>query len=511
MRNSIRTTQHLPWQQKSTQGLALAVAVLFLVGCAVGPNFRRPAAPAVKSYTSQPLPSQVPASTTASVDRQRFAEGVDIPAEWWQLFHSEQLNSLIEQALKANHDLKSAQAALRVAVENVRAQRGAYYPNVQASFSASRQQNAVGTLAPTLNSGAPIFNLFTPQVSVSYLFDVFGVSRRQVEALAAQEESQRFQVEATHLTLTSNLASAAIQEAALRAQIAATEKVIGVEQEALAVLKKSLSLGAIPEADVVAQEAALAQAQASLPTLSKQLEQQRVLMSVLVGRFPDDPPPETFDLADIRLPADLPVGVPSKLIEQRPDVRSAEAQMHAASAQVGVAIGNLLPQVTLSAVAGSAATATRDLFVSGNNYWSGGATLTQTLFAGGMVWHRKRAADAALDQAGEQYRGVVLSAFQNVADALLAVEHDGSLLEAQLRAERAAAASLEIARQQVSLGSTSYLALLSAQQVYQQAVIGLAQAQAARYADTVALFQALGGGWWNRSAARSAALTPGFR
>jgi NodT family efflux transporter outer membrane factor (OMF) lipoprotein len=339
-----------------------------------------------------------------------------------------------------------------------------------------------------LNSGAPIFNLFTPQVSVSYLFDVFGVNRRQVETLAAQAEFQRFQVEATYLTLTSNLASAAIQEAALRAQIAATEKVIGVEQEALAVLRKSLSLGAIPEADVVAQEAALAQAQASLPTLVKQLEQQRVLISVLAGRFPDDPPSETFDLADIRLPADLPVGVPSKLIEQRPDVRSAEAQMHAASAQVGVAIGNLLPQVTLSAVVGSAATKTGDLFLSGNNYWSGGATLTQTLFAGGMLWHRKRA-----------------------ADSLLAVEHDGSLLEAQLRAERAAAASLEIARHQVSLGSTSYLALLSAQQIYQQAVIGLAQAQAARYADTVALFQSLGGGWWNRSADRSAALTPGFR
>jgi NodT family efflux transporter outer membrane factor (OMF) lipoprotein len=480
------------------RGIAVAAGVLSLTACAVGPNFHRPAAPAVQTYTPQALPAEIPAAAVAGVDKQRFVQGLDIPAQWWQLFHCEQLNSLVEQALQANPDLKAAQAALRVSLENVRAERGLYYPNVQASFSATRQQNAVGTLAPTLNSGAPTFDLYTPQVSVSYVFDVFGVNRRQVETLAAQAESQRFQLEATYLTLTSNVVAAAIQEAALRAQIAATEQIVGIEQEQLDVMKKSLSLGAIAEADVVAQEAALAQTQASLPPLVKELEQQRVLIGVLAGRFPSDALPQTFDLASIQLPADVPVSLPAKLVEQRPDVRSAEAQMHVASAQVGVAVGNLLPQVALSAVAGSAATQMGALFVSGSNYWSGGATLTQTLFAGGALWHHKRAADAALDEAGAQYRSVVLGAFQNVADSLLAVEHDATVLEAQLRAERAAASSLEIARYQVSVGATGYLAVLNAEQTYSQAVIGLAQARAARYADTVALFQSLGGGWWNR-------------
>jgi NodT family efflux transporter outer membrane factor (OMF) lipoprotein len=474
---------------------ALALGLLSFAGCAVGPNFHRPAVPAVKGYTAEPAPAAVPADGVAGVDSQRFAFGRDIPAQWWQLFHCELLNSLIAQALQANTDLKAAQAALRVAEETTRAQAGLYYPNVQASFAASRQRNAVGTLSPTLSSGVPVFNLFTPQVSVSYLFDVFGVNRRQVESLAAQAESQRFQVEATYLTLTSNLAEAAIQEAALRAQIKATEQVISLEREQLEVMRKSLSLGAIAEADVVAQEAALAQAEASLPPLVKQLAQQRVLIGTLAGRFPDDPVPQTFELADLKLPDELPISLPAKLIEQRPDVRSAEALMHSASASVGVALGNMLPQITLSANAGSSATGLGELFVTGSNYWSGAASLTQTLFAGGSLWHKKLAADAALDQAGAQYRSVVLEAFQNVADSLLAIEHDATVLGAQLHAERAAASSLEIARRQLALGATSYLALLNAEQSYQQAVIGLAQARAARYADTVALFQALGGGW----------------
>jgi NodT family efflux transporter outer membrane factor (OMF) lipoprotein len=478
--------------------LTLGAGAISLMGCAVGPNFHRPAAPATQTYTPEPLPADAPPAQVAGVDAQHFAQGRDIPADWWQLFHNPQLNALIEAALQANPDLKAAQAALRVAQENVHAQQGAYYPQVQASFAANRQLNAVGTLSPTLSSGAPIFNLYTPQVGVSYVFDIFGVNRRQVESLAAQAQAQRFELEAIYLTLTSNLAEAAIQEAALRAQIAATEQVVGLEREQLDVMRKSLSLGAIAEADVVAQEAALAQAETSLPQLVKQLEQQRVLLNVLSGHLPSDPLPQKFELTELELPAAVPVSLPAKLVEQRPDIRAAEQQLHAASAQVGVAIGNMLPQINLAATAGSAAAGLGGLFASGNNYWSGGATLTQTLFAGGSLWHRKRAADAALDEAGAQYRSVVLAGFQNVADSLLAVQHDANVFEAQLRAERSATASLAIARNQVNLGATSYLAVLNAEQTYQQAVIGLAQARAARYADTVALFQALGGGWWNR-------------
>ncbi len=478
--------------------IGLAASVLMLAACAVGPNFERPRAPGASSYTSQALPARMPGGSSDAIEQQHFVEALDIPSQWWELFHCDKLNVLIAQAIKASPDLKAAQASLRAGIENVRAQRGSYFPGIQASYAATRQLNAVGTLSPTLSSGTEIFNLFTPQVSVSYVLDIFGVNRRQVESLAAQAESQRFQVEATYLTLTSNLAAAAVQEAALRAQIAATEQVVSIEREQLEVMRKSLSLGAIAEADVVAQEAALAQAQASLSPLMKQLDQQRVLLTVLAGRFPNDPPQATFELADMRLPTELPVSLPARMIEQRPDVRSAEALMHAASAQVGVAIGNLLPQIVLSGIGGSAATQMQQLFAAGTNYWSGGVTLTQTLFAGGSLWHKKKAADAQLDQAGELYRSAVLTAFENIADSLLALQHDASVLESQLDAERAAALSLDIARRQLSLGATSYLAVLNAQQTYQQAVIGLAQARAARYADTVALFQALGGGWWNR-------------
>jgi NodT family efflux transporter outer membrane factor (OMF) lipoprotein len=479
--------------------IAAFSTVALLSACAVGPDFHRPPPPSgVDRDTPQALPAQVPAATTEAVETQRFIQDMDIPAQWWRLFHCEKLDVLIEQALATNPDLKAARAALRVARENVKVQQGLYFPNVQPSFAATRQRNAVGTLSPTLSSGAEIFNLYTPQVSVSYALDIFGVNRRQVESLAAQARWQRFELEATYLTLTSNLAEAAIQEASLRAQIAATRRTVAIEQEQLEVMRKSLSLGAIAEADVIAQEAALAQAQASLPGLVKQLEQQRVLIGTLAGRFPSDPAPQTFELTDIQLPTDLPVSLPARIIDQRPDVRAAEEQLHAASAQVGVAIGNLLPQLTLTGTAGTAASQMSGLFASGNNYWSGGATLAQTLFAGGSLWHKKKAADAALDQAGEQYRGAVLTAFQNVADSLLAVEHDATLLEAQLRAERSAAESLDIARRQVALGATSYLVVLNAEQTYQQAVIGLVQARAARDSDAVALFQALGGGWWNR-------------
>jgi len=314
-----------------------------------------------------------------------------------------------------------------------------------------------------------------------------------VESLAALAEASGFQLEATYLTLTGNVVAAAIQEAGLRAQIAATERVIALEREALRVLRRELELGAVAEGDVLAQEAALAQLETTLPPLKRQLQTNRDLLAVLTGRLPADSPPVVFELDDLRLPTDLPLGVPSRLVERRPDVRAAEAQLHAATAQVGVAIANLLPQVTITADAGSSATAMRDLFKAGTGFWSLGASLTQTLFEGGTLIHRKRAADAALDQAGALYREAVLTAFQNVADALHALDTDADALAASARSEDAAQKSLDIVHRQLELGSVSYLVLLNAQQTYQQAVIGAAQARTNRYADTAALFQALGG------------------
>ena len=469
------------------------VAMSAALGACVGPDFHRPAAPGVARYTIEPLAAATSATPGAGGAAQRFLEQQDVPRNWWTLFGSDELNALVTEALRANPDVASAQAALRQAQENTAAQRGSYFPTVQGTFDATRNRDATGVKQPTLQSGTPIYSLYTPQVTISYVPDVFGANRRAVESLAAQAEASGFQLQATYLTLTANVVSAAIQEAGLRAQIAGTERVIGLERESLAVLRRELDLGAIAEADVYAEDAAVAQLEATLPPLNKQWHQARDQLAALTGHLPADFKAVPIDLDRLVLPVDLPLGVPSQLVERRPDVRAAEAQLHAATAQVGVATANLLPQITITGDLGSTATLLSDLFKPGTGFWTLGGQASQTLFAGGTLLHRKRAADAALDQAGAEYRSAVLTAFQNVADALHALDADAEALKAASRAEQAAHKSLGVAHQQLELGSVSYLALLNSQQTYNQAVVTLAQARANRYADTAALFQALGG------------------
>jgi NodT family efflux transporter outer membrane factor (OMF) lipoprotein len=471
---------------------AVSCAALALCAC-VGPNFHRPAPPRADRYTAEALPEETTSGEGAGGAAQKFLLEQEVPRNWWLLFESPELNELVTEALRANPDVLSAQAALRQALENTAAQRGSFFPAVQGSFGASRNLNATGVLAPNLASGEPLYNLFTPQVTVSYVPDIFGGNRRQVESLAAQAEATRYNLDATYLTLTANVVTSAIQAAGLRAQIAATMKVISLERESLAVLRRELELGAIAEVDTYAQEAALAQLEATLPPLRKQAQQTDDQLAVLTGRLPANFKPVTLELDELTLPVDLPLGVPSQLVERRPDVRAAEAQLHAATAQVGVAIANMLPQFTITGDIGSSATAMSDLFKAGTGFWSIGASATQTLFAGGTLLHRKRAADAALDQAGAMYKSAVLTAFQNVADALHALAADADALNAASRAESAAGKSLAVARHELELGSVSYLALLNAEQAYDQALITLIQARASRFADTAALFQALGG------------------
>jgi NodT family efflux transporter outer membrane factor (OMF) lipoprotein len=458
-------------------------AALMLCAC-VGPNFHRPAPPAPERFTVEPLPS---------ASAQKFLPQQAVPSNWWRLFGSLELNGLVSTALSANPDVQSAQAALRQALENTAAQRGSYFPALQGEFDASRNRNATGVLAPDLASGTALYNLFTPQVTVSFVPDIFGANRRQVESLAAQAEAARFELDATYLTLTANVVTSAIQEAGFREQIAATNQVIALERESLGVLRRELDLGAIAEVDVYAQEAALAQLETTLPPLQRQLSQMEDQLAVLTGRLPADFTPPDLRLDQLVLPVDLPLGVPSGLVERRPDVRAAEAQLHAATAQVGVAIANLLPQFTITGNFGSAATAMSDLFKPGTGFWSIGANATQTLFAGGTLLHRKRAADAALDQAGAAYKSAVLTAFQNVADALHALAADADALDAASRAMHAAQNTLDVVKHQLELGAVSYLALLNAEQAYQQASITVIQSRANRFADTAALFQALGG------------------
>lgn len=478
-------------------GFIIASLALFVLtaGCAVGPDFHRPQAPAVEGYTERPLTPTASSPGTSGGEEQRFVKDMDIPKQWWALFESPPLNALVERAMKANPTIDAAKAALRQARENVAAQKGYYFPTFQANGSVTRQKNATGTISPTLTSGASTFTLYTGQVTVSFIPDVFGGNRRQVESLAAQAEYQDFQLEAAYLALTSNVVSAAVQEASLRCQIAATEKIIEIATKVLDIQRNLFALGQIAGLDVAAQEAALAQVQATLPPLEKQLAQNRDLLAALTGRFPNEEFEEKFEIQALHLPRELPVSLPSKLVDQRPDLRAAEAQLHSASAQVGVAIANMLPQINLTGNTGGTATQLSQLFVPGNTFWTLGASLTQTLFDAGTLLHKKRAAEAGLDQAAAQYRSTVINAFQNVADTLHALQSDADALKAAVHAEQAARKSLDLTRSQLDLGYINYVALLTAEQTYQQALITLAQAQANRFADTAALFMALGGGW----------------
>jgi NodT family efflux transporter outer membrane factor (OMF) lipoprotein len=485
------------------RALLAATAAALLAGCAVGPDFKRPEAPAADAYTREPLPAATASADVAGGNAQKLVMGADISAQWWTLFRSARLNALIDQALKNNPNVQAAQASLRQAQELVYAQQGFYYPTVQASLNSSRQRTSAA-LSPTLSSDDTLFNLHTAQVTVGYTLDVFGLNRRQVESLQAQANAQRFQLEAAYLTLSSNVVAAAVQEAGLRAQIAAAKDIIEINSKSLELLRRQFAAGLIAGLDVAAQEAALAQAQQALPPLQKQLEQTRNLLSALAGRFPSEGA-ETFDIAELGLPEELPVSLPSKLVEQRPDVRAAEEQLHAASAEVGVAVANMLPQITLNAAAGGSATVFSQMFADSNPFWSIGVNASQTLFAGGTLLHRKRAAEAALDQAGAQYRSTVITAFQNVSDTLYALQADADALRAAVNSQRAAKVSLDLVTKQLQVGQVNYLTLLSAQQTYQQAVLNLAQARTSRFADTAALFQALGGGWWNRGEVQDAA------
>jgi NodT family efflux transporter outer membrane factor (OMF) lipoprotein len=465
-------------------------------GCAVGPNFKRPAPPAVTSYTAEPLQNAAAVTNVVGGGAQQFVAGLDIPAKWWDVFHSRQLNELIERSLTNNPDLKAAQAALKVAHEATVAQRGVYYPSVSGSFSASRQRQSA-LLAPIPNANVFEYSLYTPELAVSYSPDVFGLNRRTVESVKAQEESTRYQMVAAYLTLSANVVVAAIQEASLRAQVDTTRQLIDVSSNMIDIVKYQYSKGYASGVDVVAQEAQLAQMNATLPPLVKQLAQQDDLLAVLAGDFPGQQKSPAFDLTNLTLPEQLPVALPAKLVRQRPDVLQAEENLHAASAEIGVAIANRFPNITLSANTGSTALTLDKLFSSGTGFWTVGGTISQPIFEGGTLLHREKAAKAAYEQTFQQYRSTVLGACQNVADTLNALEQDAAALKTAADAADAAKVSLDLARYQYQSGYASFLTSLTAEQTYQQAEINLVQAEASRFSDTAALFQSLGGGWWN--------------
>lgn len=478
--------------------LAGSVACVALSGCMVGPDFKRPASPKTETYLSSDPPTDLVAGGIPGGEAQTLVRGMDIPGQWWKVFQSAPLNGLIESALNANPDVQAAVAGLKVAQENARAQRATLFPTLQANFGAS-QNETPGSLSPATASGATVYGLFTMGITLTYALDLWGGNRRQIESLDALAEAQCFQLEGAYLSLASNVVAAAVLEASLRAQIDATQRIIAAQQTTLGILRGQANLGAIPGGDVATQQAALAQAEATLPPLQKALAQQRDLIATLTGHLPSDDIAARFHLDDLTLPHDLPVSLPSQLVEQRPDVRAAEANLHSASALVGVAISNQLPQITLAAGVNTQSLSTDTLFGPGLTGIMAGASVLQTILDGGALAAKKRAAQAALQQADAQYRSVVLTAFRNVADTLRALQYDAITLKAAVDAERAAATSLDIAQRRLALGDTTYVTVLVAQLTYQQTLLSRVQAQAARFTDTAALFQALGGGWWNRT------------
>jgi NodT family efflux transporter outer membrane factor (OMF) lipoprotein len=433
---------------------------------------------------------------TTADGAQKILSGEDIPAEWWALFRSESLNRLVTQAIKDNPDLASAEAALRVAEDNLSAESAAFFPTASGSFSSSRQRISGASDAGMVPSYD--YSLHAASVGVSYNLDVWGGTRRAVEELQAEADAARFQKEAATLALTSNVVTLAVTEASLREQIKAAREIIAAQEKVLDIYNVRFASGAVSKSAVVAQQAALASARAGLPPLQHQLVVTRHALSALVGQMPSSAPEAEFKLADMSLPQQIPLSLPSKLVEQRPDIRMAEENLHAASAAIGVAEAARLPDISLSADIGSMANAFSKLFAPGGGFWALGGSASETLFDAGALAEKEQSARDAFDAAAAQYRETVLTAFQNVADALHALQSDAESLNAKRDAEKAASDALALTQTQLDAGAVGIAELLVAKQSAEQAKAALAQAQALRYADTAALFAALGGGWWNR-------------
>ena len=470
-------------------------------GCMVGPNFHAPASPVVERYTKTPLPAKTASSPGAgkASNAQTFMTSGEIPAEWWELFHSTAINQLIHAGLTNSPNLASAYAALRNAQEMLKAQIGnTLLPAISTSGYAEKERFSAQMFGVdnSLPGSVNIFNLYNASINVSYTIDVFGGARREIESMRAQVDYQEYELIAVRLALTSNIVTTAISVASYQAQIEATLDLIKAQSGLLTILNKQYDLGSVSQENILIQKTLVEQTRATLPPLQKSLSQSQHALSVLIGHFPDGPLPK-FHLDELSLPSKLPVSLPSDLIRQRPDVRAAEALLHAACAQVGVATANLFPQFTINGSDGWISTAFSTLFNNQNQIWNIIAQGAQPIFHGGALFAQRRAAIASFDQVYAQYRQTVLQAFQNVADALRALETDARTLQAQKRAEDAALSSLKLTKNQYRLGGVSYINLLNTQQQYQQTLINRIQAQAMRYSDTTALFQALGGGWWN--------------
>ncbi len=481
------------------RSLLILLSAMSLGGCATPLSRGSEAMIPPGAYSAVAVPAMTVATDVPGGSAQKFVSGGDIPALWWTLFKSEELDRLIRQALAQNPTLAAAQATLREAQENYNARAGSeYYPDIAANLSSSRKKSSPAAAGQPSGTKGTIFDLHNVSVDVAYAFDIFGGGQRELDGLKAEVDYQRFQMEAAYLSLTGNIVTTVIREASLREQLIALNDIVASEEKQLSMLEQQMALGGAARTEILAQRAQLEQTRAGVPSVEKELSLVRHQLMVLTGKFPaDDSGVANFSLSMIRLPEDLPISLPSALVHQRPDIRAAEALMRAASARVGVANANLYPQITLNGSYGLQSGSMKDLFDANSTVWNLGAGIVQPIFNGGKLRAQQRASMAAYDAAKARFRQTLLTSFGNVADVLRALETDASALKAQADAETAAAASLEMTRQQLVAGAVNYIFLLNAERQYQQARINLIQARAARLSDTAALFQALGGGWWD--------------
>lgn len=478
----------------SRGALSGAMAIALLGGCAVGPDFVRPAPPVADRYTSKPQPAT---TVMADSQRQRFTPGAAVPADWWQLFGSDPLNGIVQQAMAHNPTLEAAEASLRESQNNLRAGYGVFFPQIGAEVAGGRERTA--PLENGIGTQGTVFNLITASGTVSYTLDVFGGKRRTVEGLEAQVDYQRYMTKAAWLTLSANIVNTTIARAAYAAEIRATEQLIELEKQQLEATEAQVRAGTSAYASVLSVRSLIAANQASLAPLKQRISEAEHLLATLEGVPPSEAALPEIDLSSLSLPEDLPVSLPSDLVRQRPDILSFEAQLHVASANIGVATAAMFPSISLTGTYGAGGTSFGNLATDSFRFWSIGPSVTIPLFQGGSLWYGRKAAIDAYQQALADYRQTVLAAFEQVADTLDALDHDAQALQAQVDAERDAGEALAMLQVNYRAGTASYLDVLVADVQYHQASIAYVQAAAQRYQDTVALFVALGGGWWNAS------------
>jgi NodT family efflux transporter outer membrane factor (OMF) lipoprotein len=486
---------------KGLRNVVLLVAATSLVatsGCMVGPNFTAPDAPATARYTS-PDESARLALGGPGTARQTLAYGEQAAADWWRLFRSDALDDLVKQAIADNPTLASAQARLAQAREAVAAASAALYPQIGVNAGVSEERiSAVSFgLQPSAFPLPPNFSLYQLGADASFTPDLFGGAHREIEEQAALADFQGYQLDAAYLTLTMNIVIQAVQVASVRAQLGAVDGILDIDRQNLDLVRKENQFGTIPESDLVVAAGQLAADETLRPGLEQQLSVTKHALAVLLGRAPGDWSSPAFDLASLKLPSRLPVTLPSKLIHQRPDILAAEAQLRAASAQIGVATAQLYPSLTLSASGGADALNPTQLFNPAGLVWSIAAGLTEPAFDGGLRQAERRAALDAFKASAADYKKTVLAAFEQVADLLEGLVHDASLLAAQKRALDTASQALRLQRISYASGGTGILGLLDAERQYQQASLGYIRAQAQRYLDTVQLLGAMGGSWWS--------------